>query len=210
MSKIFGNTTATPMRISGNGVDSGNYYTKDVVDEKDNAIKKELNDLYTSLEQSFHTFTSGIDEVQSIADKALTISEGANRAKCFNHYIAFVEDVNDKQSVGVFTSSDSDDYLPIGNNILIKELNVPDLWVMEYSDESGYPNYVEGVNKSPNEVDEEILNLLKTQGHFYTKWLKIGQLETQKVDLSDYCTQDEVNTAIQTAILDSWAEVLEP
>lgn len=128
---------------------------------------------------------ASIDNVENIA-------KGANQAIVYDYYFDFIEDID----IRCFLD---DRVPPIGNNILIKKLNIPDLWIMEYAKDASdeylnsdgtYKDFIDIENvldNSKDYFDEEIvLPILEENGCFYTKYAKIGQLETQKVDLTEY------------------------
>ena len=71
-----------------------------------------------------------------------------------------------------------------GQNILIRTLEVPDLWV--YSVESSNVPYV-------YTTDTAFTDTLKSDGYVQVGYYDLAALETQKVDLTDYYTKTEVD-----------------
>lgn len=135
-----------------------------------------------------------VNSIKYTANSVYDIAAGANRAKSFATYKDFVKRINEVPIIDPFIDLQNypETYLPIGNNILIGTIDVPDLWVMGYSNENGFETYVQ----ETDDLNIIIPQQLKENGCFYTKWLKIGQLETQKVDLTEYDTSLEVDNKI--------------
>ena len=122
------------------------------------------------------------------------IAEGTNIAKAFDTYADFIAWADMAPDASFFQSmAITNYYMPIGNNIMIKTLNVPDLWVMEYAPDNTplCEDITQEAQTAGMTLDEYIVYLLKEQGYFETKWLKLAQLETQKVDLTEYYTKEQ-------------------
>ena len=98
---------------------------------------------------------------------------GANKAISFINYSSMVESLNGLDNVACH----------IGQNIMIVTLNVPDLWISEIAEESIAYTYVS---------DDDFVNELNTNGFVQVGYYKLSALETQKVDLGDYATKEEV------------------
>lgn len=124
------------------------------------------------------------------AESALAIARGANQALTFNDYnecCSWVIDNNITPNISY----------PIGNVILIKTLYVPDLYI--YGDAEEYTEAIP--------TNDEILSMLETDGFFDIGYCRLAQLETQKVDLSDYAKKAQVPT-ITTTLKDNGAYTL--
>lgn len=102
-----------------------------------------------------------ISEIESIA-------KGANKALVFGTYKSLVSSLNQE--------TDTSNY-NVGQNILIRSLEVPDLWINTI-----YQSHIEYTYES----DEIILNQLKQDGYIQVGYFVLSALETQKVDLSTY------------------------
>lgn len=96
---------------------------------------------------------------------------GANKAVSFNNY-------NDM--ISALYNSEPADYT-LGQNIYIKTLNVPDLWISIETIWKSDCTYVS---------DEDFINELKEKGTVQIGYFGVSALETQKVDLTDYKTKD--------------------
>lgn len=83
--------------------------------------------------------------------------------------------------------------------------------------------YIEGETPQPPTPDvyNQLINSIKPpyigeNGNWYVWDIEKGQFVDSgfpsggTVDLSNYCTKKELETSIQTAILDSWTEVINP
>lgn len=173
------------------------------VDTKEDASNKVTYISENSTDEQYPSAKAVYDKIWYVSE----LAEGANIAKAFDSYADLIAWVDNAPASGFFQSAVIPNYyMPIGNNIMIKTLDVPDLWVMKYA-ESSTPlceDITADAQTAGMTLDEYIVHLLKTQGYFDTKWIRFTQLETQKVDLSEYYTKTEVNSAIQSAILDSW------
>lgn len=101
---------------------------------------------------------------------ALGIAKGANQAMVFDDYQEMAEYFRDIPSTRLFN---------IGQNIMIKLINVPDLWVSGTADESGdyYSKYTD---------TEQFVNDLAREGSIHVGYHYLSALETQKVNLSEY------------------------
>ena len=116
------------------------------------------------------------------ADTAISIAKGANQALSYLTYFDMITNFNafDKNK---FERSQS---------IMIKQLNVPDMWIYELSDEYVEYNYT---------TDEEVINLLMSDNGFHVGYYILGPLETQKVDLTDYVKDTDYATSSKAGIV---------
>jgi hypothetical protein len=97
---------------------------------------------------------------------------GKSATKTYENYNAFVTAV-----MGMDATA-----LKVGDNILIKQLNVPDMWVYKVSETKVTYTYTDDVNI--------ILELAKDAGLVVGHYT-FAKLETQKVDLSEYQTKTD-------------------
>ena len=122
------------------------------------------------------------DEAKEKAETAISISKGANQALSYLTYLDMITNFNafDKNK---FERSQS---------IMIKQLNVPDMWIYDLSDEYVEYNYT---------TDEEVINLLMSDSGFHVGYYILGPLETQKVDLNDYIKNTDYATSSKAGIV---------
>ena len=131
-----------------------------------------INKTYCTIED-FKQAQEKIGEIESIA-------KGANQAICFDNYTAMVEH---------FRNAPAHAYNN-GQNIMIVDLYVPDLWVSMAFDEDHYYEF----------EDYRIDSLAKDvvdSGFIYIGHYRISALETQKVDLTDYATLEDLENYAQ-------------
>lgn len=110
------------------------------------------------------------NEISTVKD----IAEGANIAIVFDSYSALVNFFN--------TESDS---LKVGTNLYVKTVEVPDLWISAVESTSVAYTYT---------TDEDFLTYINSNGQI--GYYKFSELETQKVDLSDYVTLTDLDTKV--------------
>ena len=107
------------------------------------------------------------NEAKEKAETALSVSKGANQALSYDDYQAMITNFNAFES----------EKFNLGQQVMIRTLNVPDLWVYNYAEENISYEYSN---------DETFVNTLKEQGYVQVGWYLLAQLETQKVDLTEY------------------------
>lgn len=107
------------------------------------------------------------NEIGTVKD----IAEGANIAIVFNSYSELVSFFN--------TESDS---LKVGTNLYVKTVEVPDLWISAVESTSVSYTYT---------TDEDFLAYINSNGQI--GYYKFSELETQKVDLSNYATLTDLS-----------------
>lgn len=117
--------------------------------------------------------TSDLETVENIA-------KGANQAKSYDNYSAMITDLNDLKN----------DVYNVGQNIMIVTLEVPDLWVSGIADKSVTYKYVD---------DATFVTALKNTGSAQVGYYILSMLETQKVDLTNYPTTEEVENLIKNS-----------
>lgn len=129
-----------------------------------------------------------IPDIEEMAKDAYDIASGANQTVTFENYKKLVDWFNENEFLPNWGET-----LPIvGQNIMILTLKVPDLWIAYIEDSSMPYTYIS---------DEKFLQDMEDSGGFLQigKY-KFGQLETQKVNLTEYPDREEMNDAIQLAI----------
>jgi hypothetical protein len=113
-------------------------------------------------------------------DQAVSIAKGANKSLSYKDYAEMFLHVPDMTE---------DARLNIGQNIYIAALNVPDLWVSGWQDGPSY-----------GQTAEEFERRIKENGTAMCGHYVLSVLETQKVDLSNYYTKEEVDQIKQDAV----------
>ena len=113
-----------------------------------------------------------IDTIESIA-------LGANQGISYENYEAMVTALNAMESTKLHN----------GQNIHIGTLNVPDFWI--YSVEDTYVEY--------SYVDDETL-INELQSFPQIGYYRLSQLETQKVDLTEYAKTEDVAEEISKSL----------
>lgn len=100
-----------------------------------------------------------------------SIAEGANIAIVFDSYSELV----------TFFNAESDS-LKVGTNLYVKTIDVPDLWISAVEETSVSYTYT---------TDEDFLTYINGNGQI--GYYKFSELETQKVDLSNYATLTDLS-----------------
>jgi hypothetical protein len=129
-----------------------------------------------NIEDTKRELSANIDEVESIA-------KGATQAESFFDYEEMVEKLN---------VAPRDTYR-IGQSLFINTRNVPDLWIYNKGISSTTYNY---------STDEVFVNELKSKGYVKVGYFTLSALETQKVDLTDYPTTEEVASIVKSVTYD--------
>ena len=102
---------------------------------------------------------------------------GKSTTKTYENYQAFVA------AIGLLSKSD----LKVGDNIYIKTLDVPDMWVTAVNETSTSYTYTN---------DQAIINALDTTAGLNVGYFAFSKLETEKVDLLEY--QKKTDSDLQT------------
>jgi hypothetical protein len=97
---------------------------------------------------------------------------GKANTKTYENYQAFVT------AMGLLPKSE----LKVGDNIYIKKLDVPDMWVTAVNATSASYTYTN---------DQAIINALDTTNGLTVGYFSFSKLETEKVDLSTYQTKTD-------------------
>ena len=101
------------------------------------------------------------------------IAKGANQAKSFEDYTHVVNTLN---------AAGKDDY-SVGQNLYVIQKDVPDLWISRT--ESKENQYI--LENQYNFIEEIAKN-----GYAHIGWYDVALLETQKVDLTEYITEEKL------------------
>jgi hypothetical protein len=101
------------------------------------------------------------------------------KLKDYNTAISF----DDYQSAISYLNAEVSTTYKVGANVLIRTLEVPDLWISEKASSKFTYTYVS---------DEEFVEKLKTDGKVRLGYYWVSALETQKVDLTDYAKISEL------------------
>lgn len=118
-----------------------------------------------------NTYATKTELRDGLAGKATT--------KTYENYQAFVT------AIGLLAKSE----LKVGDNIYIKKLDVPDMWVTAVNDTSTSYTYTN---------DQAIINALDTTSGLTVGYFSFSKLETEKVDLTTYQTKTD-NTLATTS-----------
>ena len=161
-------TEATPTANSTKALTSGGAKTAldNKLDKTATATKATADASGNNIVDTYATKTA-LSEVETMANTAKSIAEGRARAVSFENYSALVTALN---------SAANTDY-QVGDNIYIKEQEVPDLWI--YS--------VEATSSDYTYTSEDALSAaLQTSSSVQIGYYKVAAMETAKVDLTDY------------------------
>lgn len=113
-----------------------------------------------SLNTNAKTVSGAINEVN-------TVAKNANIAKGFTNYQSLITELNSASSTAY----------KVGQSFYIQTKDVPDLWVISIESESSTYTYVD---------DATFVTATAVSGGQQVGYYKLGQLETQKVDLTNY------------------------
>jgi len=116
------------------------------------------------------TVVGGMNEINSIA-------KGATQAVSYGNISTMVTALNAMSASQYRT----------GQNIYIVTLNVPDLWISSVEQSSVPYTYVD---------DTTFVNALTTNGYVQVGYYKLSAMETNKVDLTNYYTKSQTDTAL--------------
>ncbi len=141
-----------------------------------------------NLDTNSKTIVGGINEVNAVAKQA-------NIAKSFASYSALITELNSASATAY----------KVGQSFYVQTQNVPDLWVMSIESSSSTYTYT---------TDSAFVTATAQSGGQQVGYYKLAQLETQKVDLTNYVEktttiagvdlQDNITVAeMQNALSDS-------
>ena len=129
-----------------------------------------------SLEELLWGLDGSLLRVSEVANEANTVAKGASKPLVYKNYEIMVNYINSYMN-------DDIEGLRIGWNVLIITLNVPDLWVSGISQEYVWYEYVS---------DEQLVADLQN-GQVQVGYYLLSPLETQKVNLTEYPTQEDLD-----------------
>ena len=155
------------------------YWTQseqaDIVNSATTGVETNIQPTLTQIENTAGSAETKADNAILTANTAKSIADGANQALSYANYQAMVT---------AFNSLSSTAY-KVGQNVMIVTVQVPDLWISAVESTSQTYTYVD---------DATIENELATSGYIQVGYYKLSQLETQKVDLTDYVTDTDYAT----------------
>lgn len=148
----------------------------DIISSATTGTESAIQPTLTEIGNTASSADTKADTAISTANTAKSIADGANQALSYANYQAMVTAFNALASTAY----------KVGQNIMIQTLEVPDLWV--YSIESSSSTYT-------YTTDTAITEALATTGYIQVGYYKLAQLETQKVDLTNYVTNTDYATS---------------
>lgn len=110
-----------------------------------------------------------------------SIASGAQRGLGVSNYQTLIEYFNLETTVGTM--------YPIGQSIYIQTVEVPDLWIISKSDTHVPYTFVS---------DAQFIEDTSAVGGCQIGYYKFAQLETQKVDLTNYVTNNSLNSTLSS------------
>lgn len=128
-------------------------------------LAERIQKRFESIKKTYCTIED-FNEIESLA-------KGANQALSFGNYEEFIHE---------FNYSPNDEY-KCGQNIYIRKLNVPDLWVSRIYDYAAEYTY---------RTDEDFIRSLTAHEEVQVGYYAVSALETQKVDLTEYATLEDL------------------
>lgn len=174
-------------KFDGNGLHTAGVYidgesVSELIKKGSTALSAEITRA-TAAEKANTTAISNEETRARNAESALSssiatvesIAKGASQAVAYGNYSTMVTALN---------ALPNDTY-NVGQNILIGTVDVPDLWVSEIATEHKEYTYTN---------DATLTAYLAVYHKVQVGYYVLSQLETQKVDLTDYAKSDDLNT----------------
>ena len=158
--------------VEGNGEYNPEKLIGDIVND---FIEEKSAEIDTKVEE----VDSKVEEVNSKVDAVESIALGANQGLSYESYEAMITALNAMESTELHN----------GQNIHIGTLNVPDIWIYSVEDTSVEYSYVD---------DETLINAL--QSFPQIGYYRLSQLETQKVDLINYLSKDDILDTMEEVV----------
>ena len=152
-------------------------------DSPNNDLVTAINNAWNNAEyarENANYASADAGTAMAVAEKALSIAKGANQALTFADYSNVIETLLNAEA----------EVYKAGQNIYVIDTDVPDLWVSENVDTPKVYEYT---------TDEAFIEDLVTNGKVTLGWYAVSMLETQKVDLTNCATREEVGE-IETAL----------
>ena len=162
------------------------YWTQseqaDIVNSSTSAVETNIQPTLTEIENTADSAETKADNAISTANTAKSIADGANQALSYANY---------QSMITAFNSLPNTTYR-VGQNVMIVTVQVPDLWVSAVESTSQTYTYVD---------DATIASELATNGYIQVGYYRLSQLETQKVDLTDYVTNTDYATSSTAGVV---------
>lgn len=143
-----------------------------------------ISDLNNKVNQD--TYAMDKEDLEMRVNSAESLAQGAQQALAFDNYSALIQYLNP----GMIANSGN--VLKVGQNLYIKQLNIPDLWISAFRAPDELTNYT-------YTTDDAFIEYINNGG--WVGCYQLSRLETTKVDLTNYATKSEV-TAVDTKITD--------
>lgn len=125
---------------------------------------------------------SDVSALEGEIEEVASIAKGAGQAVSYGNYSTMITALNLLPS----------DVYKVGQSIMIVTVEVPDLWVSAIGEESTEYTYTS---------DEDFVSAIKANGSVKVGHYQLSQLETQKVDLTDYVKNTDYATADKGGVI---------
>ena len=122
-----------------------------------------------------------ITAIQNTANTAVSLAKLANQAKSYPTYQAFINYLN---------TAEKTEFIP-GQSFMIQTKLIPDLWVYSVENTSVQYTYT---------TDEDFITYTNQATGGQVGYYKLAQLETQKVDLTNYYTKSQTDTLLDAKV----------
>lgn len=129
----------------------------------------------TNVDETLNYVVQVADGSNEKAETAISIAKGANQAL----------DYLDYQNMIINFNAFEKEKFSTGQQIMIKKLNVPDVWIYQLTNDYVSYTYVS---------DEDVINLLNSDTGLHVGYYVLSTLETQKVDLTNYVKNTDYAT----------------
>ena len=150
------------------------------LNKADSAIQ-EHQDISGKQDITDNTLTTINKTVPTAINEVNSIAKLANQAKSYSTYQAFINYLN---------TAEKTEFIP-GQSFMIQTKLVPDLWVYSVENTSVQYTYT---------TDEDFITYTNQATGGQVGYYKLAQLETQKVDLTDYATETYVNNLFNSIV----------
>ena len=151
------------------------------LNKADSAIQ-EHQDISGKQDITDNTLTTINKTVPTAINEVNSIAKLANQAKSFSTYQAFINYLN---------TAEKTEFIP-GQSFMIQTKLIPDLWVYSVENTSVQYTYT---------TDEDFITYTNQATGGQVGYYKLAQLETQKVDLTDYVTFNDYATSSTTGVV---------
>lgn len=151
------------------------------LNKADSAIQ-EHQDISGKQDITDNTLTTINKTVPTAINEVNSIAKLANQAKSYSTYQAFINYLN---------TAEKTEFIP-GQSFMIQTKLVPDLWVYSVENTSVQYTYT---------TDEDFITYTNQATGGQVGYYKLAQLETQKVDLTDYVTFNDYATSTTAGVV---------